>query len=60
MSHLFLVEFLTSLNCAVFYFILFYFFFYSDLPELRTITVQIYKEADGKNKKDKRKLIGKR
>lgn len=34
------------------------FFFFSDLPEVKTITVQIYKEADGKNKKEKRKPIG--
>ena len=36
-----------------------FFFFLSDLPEVKTITVQIYKEADGKNKKEKRKPIGK-
>jgi len=40
------------------------FFFYvlrlifSDLPEVKTVTVQIYKEADGKNRKEKRKPIG--
>ena len=30
----------------------------SDLPEVQTITVQIYKEVDGKNKKEKRKPVG--
>lgn len=33
--------------------------FCSDLPELGTVTVQIYKENDAKTKKDKRKLVGK-
>lgn len=33
-------------------------FAFNDLPEVKTITVQIYKEADGKNKKEKRKPIG--
>lgn len=32
----------------------------SDLPEVKTITVQIYKESDGKNKKEKRKPVGKK
>ncbi len=31
---------------------------FSDLPEVKTITVQIYKESDGKNKKEKRKPVG--
>lgn len=31
---------------------------FSDLPEVKTITVQIYKETDGKNKKEKRKPVG--
>ena len=33
---------------------------FSDLPEVKTITVQIYKESDGKNKKEKRKPVGKK
>lgn len=32
--------------------------FFSDLSEVKTVTVQIYKETDGKNKKDKRKPVG--
>lgn len=47
-----------------FHYFHFDFFFYvlrlifSDLPEVKTVTVQIYKEADGKNRKEKRKPIG--
>ncbi|XP_022786888.1 disabled homolog 2-interacting protein-like isoform X2 [Stylophora pistillata] len=33
-------------------------FAFNDLPEVKTVTVQIYKETDGKNKKDKRKPVG--
>ncbi|KAL9987866.1 hypothetical protein ACROYT_G002239 [Oculina patagonica] len=33
-------------------------FAFNDLPEVKTITVQIYKESDGKNKKEKRKPVG--
>lgn len=33
--------------------------FFSDLPEVKTVTIQIYKEVDGKNKKEKRKPVGK-
>ncbi|XP_068694529.1 ras GTPase-activating protein nGAP-like isoform X2 [Montipora foliosa] len=32
-------------------------FAFNDLPEVKTITVQIYKEVDGKNKKEKRKPV---
>ena len=33
---------------------------FSDLPEVKTSTVQIYKESDGKNKKEKREPVGKK
>jgi len=33
-------------------------FAFNDLPEVKTVTVQIYKESDGKNKKEKRKPVG--
>nr|XP_058946947.1 ras GTPase-activating protein nGAP-like isoform X5 [Pocillopora verrucosa] len=33
-------------------------FAFNDLSEVKTVTVQIYKETDGKNKKDKRKPVG--
>ena len=37
----------------------YYVLIFSDLPEVKTVTIQIYKEAEGKNKKEKRKHIGK-
>lgn len=61
-------KWLPKIQCAnseiIFHYFHFDFFFYvlrlifSDLPEVKTVTVQIYKEADGKNRKEKRKPIG--